>query len=438
MSMNLQRSLFTILPPLAAVGLSLLSQTAHADLGLIRVTGAGGIQAESNMHDPAFALNTLDLAFSTNSRNLGLDPGSGAAQILLMDLGTDALSLISRAPNGDAANGNSIGPALSADGRYVAFSSFATNLVSGEQSPSQSVFRHDRQSLATQRVSVSTIGGAINAQARYPSISADGRYVAYYSSASNQISGDSNGSPDLLLTDMQTANTSRLSVSDGEQQAADGALESAELALSGDARYAVFASASNLAASPANGGNIQVYLRDRIAGNTRMVSINASNQAANSQSDSPSISQNGRYVVFRSFATNLVSGATSRIYRRDLQSGSLTAIPLPASAASCETPAVNDLGEVIYACNENVGATQQAWLFRDPNLLFLLSAASGTTAVSNGSIVPSRRGMRPDGALMAYASQANNIVTGDNNGVDDVFVVVDVDRLDRLFSDGFE
>jgi len=93
---------------------------------------------------------------------------------------------------------------------------------------------------------------------------------------------------------------------------------------------------------------------------------------------------------------------------------------------------------VIYACNENVGATQQAWLFRDPNLLFLLSAASGTTAVSNGSIVPSRRGMRPDGALMAYASQANNIVTGDNNGVDDVFVVVDVDRLDRLFSDGFE
>ena len=423
---------------LPLVGLGLLAQPARADLGLFRLTGAGAVQAESNMHDPAFALGTLDLAFSTNSRNLGLDPGSGASQILLMDLGTHALSLISRAPNGDGGNGNSTGPALSADGRYVAFSSFSTNLVSGEQPPSISVFRHDRVTLATVRVSVSSIGGAINAQARFPSISDDGRYVAYYSSASNQISGDSNGAVDLLLTDMQTMSTTRLSLSDSEQQAADGALENNQPALSGDARYAVFSSASNLAASPANGGIIQVYLRDRIAGNTRMVSVNASNQAGNSQSDSPAISHNGRYVVYRSFATNLVSGASSRIFRLDLQSGSLTAVPLPVSAGSCEAPAVNDLGEVIYACNENAGSTQQAWLFRDPNLLFLLSPASGTSAVSNGSIVPGRRAMRPDGALMAYSSQATNIVSGDTNGVDDVFVVLDVERLARLFSDGFE
>jgi hypothetical protein len=99
---------------------------------------------------------------------------------------------------------------------------------------------------------------------------------------------------------------------------------------------------------------------------------------------------------------------------------------------------VNDLGEVIYACNENAGSTQQAWLFRDPNLLFLLSPASGTSAVSNGSIVPGRRAMRPDGVLMAYSSQATNIVSGDTNGVDDVFVILDVERLDGLFSDGFE
>lgn len=436
MSMTVHPMLRFIALPL--VGFGLLTQPALADLGLFRLTGAGGIQAESDMHDPAFALGTLDMAFSTNSRNLGLDPNSGASQILLMDLGSDALSLISRASNGDGGNGNSTGPALSADGRYVAFSSFSSNLVSGEQPPSLSVFRHDRVTLANVRVSVSTIGAAINAQARYPSISDDGRYVAYYSSASNQISGDSNGLPDLLLTDMQTTTTIRLSVSDSELQAVDGALETDQPALSGDARYAVFSSASNLAASPANGGTIQVYLRDRIAGNTQMVSVNASNQAGNSQSDSPAISHNGRYVVYRSFATNLVSGASSRVYRRDLQSGSLTAIPLPASAASCEAPAVNDLGEVIYACNENVGGSQQAWLFRDPNILFLLSPASGTSAVSNGSIVPGRRAMRPDGALMAYASQATNIVNGDSNGVDDIFVVLDVERLDRLFSDGFE
>lgn len=414
------------------------ASAAQAQLGLFRVTGAGGVQAESNMHDAAFAANTLDMAFSTSSRNLGLDPGSGASQILLMDLGTDALSLISRAPNGDGSNGNSTGPALSANGRYVVFSSFASNLVSGEQPPSQSVFRFDRQTLTMQRVSVSTSGGAINAQARYASISDDGRYVAYFSSASNQISGDSNGAVDLLLTDMQTMSTTRLSLSDSEQQAADGALESPTESLSGDARYAVFTSNSNLAASPSNGGNVQIYLRDRTAASTTMVSVNASNQAANSQCDSPSISRNGRYVVYRSFATNLVSGATSRIFRRDLQSGSLTAIPLPASAASCETPQVNDLGEVMYACSENVGGTLQAWLFRDPNLLFLLSPASGTAVASNAGVVPGRRGMRPDGALMAYSSIASNIVSGDTNGVGDIFVVVDSERLSRLFGDGFE
>lgn len=437
MSRLIRRRIVTASSALAWVML-LGASAAQAQLGLFRVTGAGGVQAESNMHDAAFAANTLDMAFSTNSRNLGLDPGSGAAQILLMDLGDDALSLISRAPNGDGSNGNSTGPALSADGRYVVFSSFASNLVSGEQPPSQSVFRFDRQTLTMQRVSVSTSGGAINAQARYPSISDDGRYIAYYSSASNQISGDSNGAVDLLLTDMQTMSTTRLSVSDSEQQAADGAWESPTGSLSGDARYAVFTSNSNLAASPSNGGNVQVYLRDRTAGSTTMVSVNASNQAGNSQSDSPSISHNGRYVVYRSFATNLVSGATSGIYRRDLQSGSLTAIPLPASAAGCETPQVNDLGEVMYACSENVGGTLQAWLFRDPNLLYLLSPASGTAVASNGGVVPGRRGMRPDGALMAYSSTASNIVSGDTNGVGDIFVVVDSERLSRLFGDGFE
>ena len=169
-----------------------------------------------------------------------------------------------------------------------------------------------------------------------------------------------------------------------------------------------------------------------------MVSVNASNQAANSQCDSPSISRNGRYVVYRSFATNLVSGATSRIFRRDLQSGSLTAIPLPASAASCETPQVNDLGEGLYACSENVGGTLPAGVFRDPNLLYLLSPASGTAVASNAGVTPGRRGMRPDGALMAYSSIASNIVSGDTNGVGDIFVVVDSERLSRLFGDGFE
>ncbi|WP_395789099.1 TolB family protein [Aquimonas sp.] len=420
---------------LLALSAALCAPAAAGDIGRFRITGSSGNQANGDVLDPAVSDSALVLAYSTNARNLGIDHGTGAAQIFVQDALTDAIDIVSRGVGGEFSNGNCYQPSLSADARFVAFICNGTNLVAGEAPGVFAVYRRDRQSGLTQRVS-NGIGAVINGQARYPTLSADGRYVAYYSAASIQIPGDTNGFSDLLLTDMQTGASERLSVSATGAQSPQGAIEHWMPALSADARFAVFASAStNLVPSPSV-GSIQVYLRDRQLGSTQLLSVNAQGQAASSQTDSPSISANGRYVVYRSFATNLVAGATSGVYRLDRSIGSLLALPTPPNAFNCSLPTVSSRGDVSYLCSDSGNGLRQAWLFQPPSGLFMLSE-SVTAAASNGS-VETQHALGANGSLMAFASTATDIVSGDTNGETDTFVAVDVGRLSGLFADGFE
>jgi hypothetical protein len=418
----------------ALCGLLLTAPCFAGTLGLLRVTGSSGNQPSSNLLEPAIADSALVIAYSTTARNLGLDHGTGSAQIFVQDAATNALELASVSSAGQPGLGNSVQPSLSADARYVAFASFAGNLVGGPSPGMLSVYRRDRQSGTTLRVT-NGIGATANGQARFPVLSGNGRFVAYYSSASNLVSGDSNGLADLFLTDMQSGSTERLSLADSGLQSANGALENWMPMLSADARYAVFASSStNLVTTPATGSG-QIYLRDRQLQRTQMLSINGQGQAGSNSSDVPSISANGRYVAFRSFATNLIAGPHSGLFRLDRSSGALIALPLPASGFACSVPAVNNLGEVSYVCSDP-NSTIQAWLFRPPATLFNLSEAN-TGGVSNGN-VSGAHALGSGGRLMAYSSTATNIVSGDTNGFTDLFLLVDIERLSLLFADGFE
>src|SRR5439155_1734749 len=132
----------------------------------------------------------------------------------------------------------------SADGRYVVFQSFASNLVSGDANGLGDVFVRDRQSGATELVSVATGGAQGNGGSNYPSISADGRYVAFASDASNLVSGDTNGVEDVLVHDLQTGATERVSIATGGAQ---GNGDSRAPSISADGRYVAFESdAQNL------------------------------------------------------------------------------------------------------------------------------------------------------------------------------------------------
>ena len=119
---------------------------------------------------------------------------------------------VSVASDGAQGNGYSYHPSISADGRYVAFESDASNLVSGDTNGARDVFVHDRQGGGTTRVSVASDGAQGNGGSAHPSISADGRYVAFQSDASNLVSGDTNGWSDIFVYDRQTGQTTRVSV----------------------------------------------------------------------------------------------------------------------------------------------------------------------------------------------------------------------------------
>ena len=236
------------------------------------------------------------------------------------------------------ANGDSYRPAISADGRYVAFYSTASNLVAGDTNNScdndgdkvfnencADIFVRDRQLGTTTRVSVATGGGQANGQSRDPAISADGRYVAFYSYASDLVPGDTNYScdnnrdgiytdncPDVFVHDRQTGETSRVSVSTSREQGnglSGGCCQ--PVSISADGRYVAFHSAAtNLVVGDTN-GKFDAFVHDRKTGVTHMLSTSSTGAQGNGDSGSPAISTNGRYVAFDSDASNLVPNDTN-------------------------------------------------------------------------------------------------------------------------------
>jgi Tol biopolymer transport system component len=215
---------------------------------------------------------------------------------------------VSLATDGTEGNSQSRFPAISADGRYVAFSSYASNLVSGDTNGSSDIFVHDTQTGTTTRVSLATDGTEGNYPSSSHAISADGRYVAFASYASNLVSGDTNLATDVFMHDTQTGTTTRVSLAtDG----AEGNVHSWIPAISADGRYVAFHSeASNLVSGDTNGWS-DIFVHDTKFGTTTRVSLATDGTQGNYHSLHPAISANGRYVAFDSWASNLVSGDTN-------------------------------------------------------------------------------------------------------------------------------
>jgi len=225
---------------------------------------------------------------------------------------------VSVASDGTQSNHDSYNPSISANGRYVAFESEATNLVSGDTNNFRDIFVHDRQTGQTTRVSVASDGTQANGHSFDPSISADGRYVVFESLASNLVSGDTNDHQDIFVHDRQTGQTTRVSVASDGTQAND---HSFDPSISADGRYVAFISfASNLVggdteppilpsttslpnnpASQGRGVSSQVFVHDRQTGATTLVSVAIDGSEGNGHSEEVSISADGRYVAFRSW-----------------------------------------------------------------------------------------------------------------------------------------
>jgi Tol biopolymer transport system component len=272
--------------------------------------GSGGEQATATSLGPALSSSGRYVAFTSAARRVPADTDA-FFDAYVRDLATGDVRRLSSARSGGAPNGASFGVAISADGRRVAFDSYASNLVAGDTNGVPDVFVRDRWTGVTSRVSVGAGGAQGNGDSggiSTPAISGDGRYVAFTSLASNLVAGDTNGVTDVFTRDLRTGVTRRMSLTP-TGRAANGGSES--VAISSDGRIVAFASyASNLVAGDTNGVR-DVFVRDRWTGVTRLVSVASDGIRANGSSAEPAVSGDGLRIGFSSDATNLVPNDTN-------------------------------------------------------------------------------------------------------------------------------
>lgn len=296
----------------------------------------------------------------------------GFRTVSLYDRSTDTLGPV--VPTTAGSCDTCYAPAISGSGAVIAFESDDTDLVADDTNGRRDVFVRDRTAGTTELISVSSSevqGNGVSSQA---AVSANGRYVAFRSEATNLVPGDTNGKADVFVRDRVAGTTQRVSLDSAETQGNDF---SQDPDISSTGQFVTFDSKANN--WPGATGAVLTYVRDRAAGTTEMVSVSTAGQISNNTFGSgvPAISDNGRYVAFASSGNNLVPGDTnnaSDVFLRDRTTGTTSRISVSTSGAQA-------------------------------------NAGSRTPAISGKATVP----------IVAFVSDATNLVAGDTNGYRDIF-----------------
>jgi Tol biopolymer transport system component len=378
------------------------------------------------------------VAFAAEASNLVPGDTNDFRDVFVHDRQTGQTSRVSVASDGTQGDWPSgdLGLAMTGDGRFVAFESAATNLVPDDTNSSRDVFVHDRQTGQTARVSVASDGteGNLGSGQFGVSISADGQVVAFPSSARNLVPGDTNITWDVFVHDRQTPQTTRVSVaSDGTE----GDRDSTSPRLSADGRFVAFSSnATNLVPNDTNGW-MDVFVHDRQTGQTSRVSVASDDTEGNGRSGHRGlcVSPNGRFVAFTSEAWNLVPGGSySRgAFVHDRQTGQTTRVGVTSDGTpgtgSCDFPSLSADGRFVafqsassnLVPNDTNGASDVFVHDRQTGQTSRVSVASDG---AEGDLDSGWTGVfiSADGCFVAFDSRATNLVAGDTNDADDVFV----------------
>ncbi|WP_125730857.1 beta strand repeat-containing protein [Microcystis viridis] len=388
---------------------------------------------------PAISGDGRFLAFVSEANNLVPGDTNSTNDIFVHDRQTGQTTRVSVTSDGTEAvndqfsfQSNSFSPTISSDGRFVAFVSQATNLVPGDANSADDIFVHDRQTGQTTRVSVASNGSQTGSflDSISPTISGDGRFVAFVSEANNLVSNDTNSADDIFVHDRQTGQTTRVSVASNGAQT-DSFRDSDSPVISGDGRFVAFVSrATNLVPSDTNSAD-DIFVHDRQTGQTTRVSVASNGTQANGDNATPSISADGRYVVFASSATNLVAGINGGIFLHDRQTGQTTNVVVGLGGAqgngASSNPIISSDGRYVVfqsaASNLVTGDTNgRADIFRfdrQTGQTIRINVANDGTQANEHSSSPT---INSDGRYLGFASDATNLILGDSNQAADVFV----------------
>lgn len=337
---------------------------------------ASGVQANLACGAPTLSADGQWSAFSSRATNLVPGDTNSIEDVFVKHVASGAVVLASVDSFGVAGNGPSRSPSLSADGRYVAFASLASNLVPGDTNATWDVFVHDRVTGATMRASVDSLGVQGNAESSAPALAGCGCCVAFTSSASNLVAVDTNLSSDVFVHDLSSGTTTCASLGLAGIPAFLGAQRAF---LSADASLVGFDSASNdLVAGDTNLAN-DVFVLERWNGTLTRASVATGGGEGDHMSFAGALSGDGRFVSFTSLASNLVPGDTN-------------------------------LRQDVFVHERATGQTTRV----------SVSAAGG-----EGNQSSSGGALSSEGRFVVFSSYASNLVASDTNGVGDVF------RVDR-------
>ncbi|MBL8802508.1 MAG: PD40 domain-containing protein [Planctomycetes bacterium] len=394
---------------------------------------SAGQQVLQGAYEPSISRDGQRIAFQTSAALLPTDT-NGHTDIYVYDRSLDQLLLASTSAAGSLGNGTSFDAAISGDGRWVAFATHATNFVGFDLNGESDVMLKDLLTGALTRVS-SSPGSAFagSGESRKPAVSYDGRYVAFHTTSNQYSPQDTNATLDVYVRDFQ--NGSFQLVSRGlAGAAADSSASSASI--SDDGRFIAFQStATNLVAGDTN-GECDVFVRDMWGGlGTMLVSRVPLGALGNDESWQPSISASGRYVAFTTRATNFVFGDTNGSSEVYLVDRSLNVLRHVSGAhgggfsgfGHSFEPSVSGDGRFVAFTSSapnlaSVGSTFQSSYVRDMTRgeTYYVSSASGPAVGGDGASL--RPCLNADGSLVAFHSSAANLVPGDTNDRTDVFL----------------
>ena len=336
--------------------------------------GIDGVAANANSSSAVISGDGNYVSFTSFASNLVANDTNNLPDIFLRDLDNQTTEVINVSSDGTLANGISLFSAISGNGDYVAFESSANNLVADDINETVDIFLRDRLNQTTELVTLSTDGSGANGSSTLGSISDDGQYISFESTAGNLVIGDTNEVSDIFLYNHLNQTNKLISVG-LEGVAANGSSTSG--LVSGNSGYVVYQSdADNLVANDINQAS-DIFIYNLQDGTTKLVSVGLDSAAANGSSRNASISDDGRYVAFLSDADNLVADDTNSradIFVRDLKtqttqiidadsfpllSGDARSLVFTSSLANLVSDDTNDTGDVFLVELDNTDQPEE-------------------------------------------------------------------------------
>ena len=389
---------------------------------------SNGSQANNHSDRPDISADGRYVAFASDATELVSGDDNGARDIFVHDRQTGITERVSLKSNGDEANFDSDGPTISDDGRYVAFYSFATNLHSNDTNGVADIFVHDRQTDETKLVNI-VLGGRANDISYDPDISGNGQYITFWSFASNLVGGDNNLAADVFRYDQFGQTMFRVSL---DSNGVEGNGPSSHPSISQDGRYIAFQSDASNLASGDSGIYRDVFWHDMNTGQTQRGSVKDGGGEANGDSFDAAISANGRYVSFTSLANDITNDSNPQrdIFLRDTQNSTTSRISsVMGNVNIWETSSISNNGRYISyrgrpSTNQPVPACDdvvcEIFVYdRDTGTAVRASVSSSGEKGDKDSFAPA---VAANGRYVAFSSSATNLVPNDTNDKRDIFV----------------